>query len=215
MSATTAPEPRRALHLAIDGFLPQEVADTMLAEMLAAEVQFTPSTIGSSGTGRLDASYRSSQRLPLHSGVNSTPLIDAIHAQLDALCGALGVSPFVMCRSETSLVSHRDGDFYKRHVDTRIGVSDDPSVRVVSCVYYLHRIPRGFSGGELAIYPLVGHAPPVLIEPVHNRLAVFPSFVPHEVLPIRSTGGFAESRFSVNCWVHRATDSARFRGESA
>lgn len=215
MTASPSPEPRFARHLVLDNFLQQEVADGMLAAMIAAEARFTPSTIGSAGTGRLDADYRSSLRLPPDASIHSAPLTDAIHAQLGALRDALGVSPFVVCRTETSLVAHRDGDFYKRHVDTRIGVSDDPSVRVVSCVYYLHRTPRDFSGGELAIHPLVGQAAPVLIEPLHNRLAVFPSFVPHEVLPIRSRGGFAMSRFSVNCWLHRATDPARVRGDGA
>lgn len=215
MTAAITLEPRRTLHLMLDGFLPQEVADAMLAEVFAAEAHFTPSTIGITGTGRQDPSYRSSLRLPPLCNVNSTPLIDAIHARLDELCSALGLNPFVVCRSETSIVCHRDGDFYKRHMDTRIGVSDDPSVRVISCVYYLHGTPRGFLGGELAIHPLVGQAAPVLIEPLHNRLAVFPSFVPHEVLPIRSGGAFAESRFSVNCWLHRATDLGPARGDSA
>ncbi|OYX49151.1 MAG: hypothetical protein B7Y97_09840 [Sphingomonas sp. 32-66-10] len=215
MSTAPAFEPRRARHLVVDDFLSAEVADAMLAQMITAGPHFAPSRIGNDGTGRLDTDYRSSLRLPKSAGVDKSPLVDAIHARIDAFCADLGLSSFTICRTETSVVSHRDGDFYKRHVDTRIGVSDAPSVRVVSCVYYLHRVPAGFSGGELAIHPLIGNADPILVAPLHNRLAVFPSFVPHEVLPIRAAGGFAESRFSVNCWLHRATDLGPARGDSA
>ena len=74
---------------------------------------------------------------------------------------------------------------------------------MVSAVYYFHRQPRGFSGGQLAIYPIdAGDA--ATIEPMHDRLVVFPSFAPHEVLPVTVPGNaFADARFSINCWLRR------------
>lgn len=213
MTDTNALESPRALHLVLDDFLSREAVEAMLAQMLAAEPHFTASQIGSGEMGRVDSSFRSSQWLPGRVGVDLTPLTDAIGVRVEELCAAAGVAPFPVSHRELSIVSHRDGDFYKRHIDTRTGVSDDGSVRVVSCVYYLHRAPRGFSGGALAIHSIIGDGEPVVVEPLHNRLVVFPSFIPHEVLPTRSSGGFADSRFSVNCWLRRAKSPGPARGD--
>jgi SM-20-related protein len=51
----------------------------------------------------------------------------------------------------------------------------------------------------------VGPLVAVAVEPEHNRLVAFPAFVPHEVVPISCPGNaFADRRFSINCWLHRA-----------
>lgn len=91
-----------------------------------------------------------------------------------------------------------------RHVDTFIDPmqGDVRGVRVVSAVYYLHHQPKGFIGGELALYPFRGDGPPELIEPRHNRLVAFPSIAPHEVLPVQ-TGAAEAARFSINYWLRR------------
>ena len=61
--------------------------------------------------------------------------------------------------------------------------------------------PKGFSGGDLRIGSLTSDEV-VDIEPEHNKLVIFPSFVPHEVLRIdRPSGRFADSRFAVNLWL--------------
>jgi Rps23 Pro-64 3,4-dihydroxylase Tpa1-like proline 4-hydroxylase len=199
----------------LDDFLPQQAAETMLAQILAAEPAFTPSEIGRGATSRVNSDYRSSLRLPGRVGVDLTSLVDAIGARLDAVCTGAGVRTFPVAHHELSIVAHRDGDFYKPHIDTRTGATDGRSIRVVSCVYYLHRPQRGFSGGELAIHPIMGGGEPILIEPRHNRLAIFPSFIPHEVLPTRSSGSFADSRFSVNCWLHQARRPGPVTGDCA
>lgn len=215
MTVANAPRTLRSPHLVIDDFLPRDVAEAMLAQMIAAEASFVPSVIGNDAMRRVDENYRSSRRLSERSGVDLTPLAEAIDARLAAFCAGIGIHPFPVVRRELSVVAHGDGDFYKPHIDTRTGASDDGSVRVVSCVYYLHRAPRGFSGGELAIHQISGSGEPMLIEPVHNRLVVFPSFIPHEVMPTRSAGSFAESRLSVNCWLRRAKSPGPFRGDCA
>ena len=215
MTAAKASRTLRSPYLVVDDFLSREAADTMLAQMIAAEPDFVPSVIGNDDMRRVDESYRSSRRLSGRRGVDLTPLADAIDARLDAFCAGVGIHPFFVARRELSVVAHGNGDFYKPHIDTRTGASDDGSVRVVSCVYYLHRAPRAFSGGELAIHSIAGDAEPVLIEPAHNRLVIFPSFIPHEVLVTRASDAFADSRFSVNCWLRRATDPGPSRGDRA
>jgi SM-20-related protein len=195
-----------APHLIIDDFLPDGGASALLAEMIAAGPGFAPSLLAGSAI-RNDA-VRSSRRLPGRIGVDLDPFRAAIHARFDALCTATGVAAFPVYHTECSIVAHGDGDFYRTHIDTRTDRdgADPGHYRVLSCVYYLHQAPRKFLGGELVIYnPVGGAGTEIAIEPRHNRLVAFPAFIPHEVLAISCPGGeFADSRFSVNCWLHRA-----------
>jgi Rps23 Pro-64 3,4-dihydroxylase Tpa1-like proline 4-hydroxylase len=192
--------------LVIDGFLGEVAADSLLAQIIASEANFAPSTVRTAEAAAQDAGFRSSLRLPGRVGVELDAFKSAVLARFEEFCAGTGVAEFPVFHTECSVVAHRAGDFYKRHIDTRTG---DPAtlghhVRVLSCVYYLNRRPQAFSGGELAFYPL-GNAEPVIVTPQHDRLAVFPAFVPHEVLPITSPSSqFADARFSINCWLHRA-----------
>jgi Rps23 Pro-64 3,4-dihydroxylase Tpa1-like proline 4-hydroxylase len=195
-----------ARHQVIDDFLDAGDADRLLDQMLAREASFTPSEVTVGKDGTLAPAFRSSLRLPGRVGVDLTGFTAAVHARFEALCAATGLTPFPIDHTERSIVAHRQGDFYRRHVDT--GAAHRGHVRILSSVYYLHRRPVGFSGGELALYPFAGDGDPTLVAPLHNRLVVFPAFVPHEVLPTTCPGGFADSRFSINCWLHRAVGPA-------
>lgn len=198
-------------HLLIDDFLAEEDANLLLSQMLGAQSRFTPSAVRGEEAGVVDNAFRSSLRLPGRVGVELTGIVAATHARFDDICAATGVQPFPVYHSECSIVANRDGDFYRRHIDT--GAAERGHVRVISCVYYLHRRPRVFTGGELAIYPVAGTAEATLIDPVHNRLVAFPSFFPHEVLPTASSGAFEDSRFSINIWLHRQVRPPAKSGE--
>ncbi len=107
---------------------------------------------------------------------------------------------------EVELVAHRDGAFFEPHIDIMIQARRDqmPSDRIVTLVWYFHAQPQRFSGGELALLPL-GPGEPVLIEVRDNRLLAFPSFAMHEVRTVSVPGDrFADARFAVNVWLHRA-----------
>jgi Rps23 Pro-64 3,4-dihydroxylase Tpa1-like proline 4-hydroxylase len=119
------------------------------------------------------------------------------------------VSPSLVGSVELELVAHYDGAFLKRHMDTSTGLDwDAKGVRLLSAVYYLHRLPRAFSGGCLRLFPFgaSGEDDGFLdIEPEHNTLIVFPSWAEHEVRPICCPSGeFADSRFSINIWLRAA-----------
>ena len=192
--------------LVIDSFLGAAAADDLLAQIIASEARFTPSTFRQAEGAAQDSEFRSSLRLPGRAGVDLAAFKSAIEARLAEFCAGTGMAEFPIYHTECSVVAHRDGDFYKRHIDTRTGnpATLGKHVRVLSCVYYLNRRPQAFSGGELAFYPL-GGAEPVIVTPQHNRLAVFPAFIPHEVMPIACpSSDFADARFSINCWLHRA-----------
>jgi len=96
--------------------------------------------------------------------------------------------------------------FYTEHRDTAIEDQKLIIRRVISAVYYFHRLPKLFSGGALRIYPLAGREKSsafVEIEAINDTLVFFPSWFPHEVLPVACpTGQFEDSRFAINCWIY-------------
>lgn len=190
--------------LVLDRFLEPAVADAWLAHAIAVQSNYQPSGLAKSGY--LDRSYRQSARLRGGLDPFETPFAEAIHACAGDLFAATGVPAFAGARLETELVVHRDGGFYRVHIDTR---TDDErakerSDRLVSAVFYLNREPKRFDGGELAIHAFDGSGIAQRIAPAHNRLVAFASFVPHEVLPVHLEGdSFADARFAVNCWIRR------------
>jgi SM-20-related protein len=133
----------------------------------------------------------------------------------------LRVTPFQLHWVELELAAHNDGAHFVRHVDTftgdRRGRLGD---RLISAIYYFHRQPQGFTGGNLRLHGFAAPqaasaasaasvAPTVDIAPRHNRLVVFPSWLPHEVLSVHCAGGnFADSRFAVNLWLTRNQPAA-------
>lgn len=197
-------------HLILDGFLSDNIAARLLDEIVAAAARFVPSLVGGSRSGTTVPSIRSSLRLPGRVSVDLLPFKAAIAANSEELCAAVGIEPFAVDHTECSIVAHGDGHYYRTHVDTPLGgeTVQLKHFRLVSCVYYLFRAPQGFKGGALNIHSLNlpnEEKAAIAIEPRHNRLVVFPSFIPHEVQNIVCPSGkFADFRFSINCWLHKA-----------
>ncbi|MFE6847254.1 2OG-Fe(II) oxygenase [Streptomyces sp. NPDC057686] len=111
-------------------------------------------------------------------------------------------------RVECQATVHQDGDYFRRHLDVGEGST---ATRLISFIYYLHRSPRPFTGGQLRVYdtlatPEAVHAAASFrdIEPVHNSIVFFPSAgVFHEVLPVTCPSRRAEDgRISCNGWIH-------------
>lgn len=194
-----------APHLVIDGFLPEALRNAMLDYAMMSEAQFVPA--GEAVEGNPIAGLgRIALRCTSGLGDLRANFEAAIHTHFDEACAATGVAPFAVARFETELVSHGNGGHFDLHHDTltQRNRADFETDRVLSSVYYLHDEPRRFSGGELAIHPF-GPGEPVLIEPRGNRLVLFSSIAPHAVRPVSCpSAAFADYRFSVNCWLHRA-----------
>jgi SM-20-related protein len=123
------------------------------------------------------------------------------------LIGDLRVTPFEPSEVELELVANNDGAFFKRHVDTFMGDARKASDRVLSAVYYFYAEPKAFSGGVLRLYEFgtkENEGNFADIQPEQNTLLAFPSWASHEVLPVTCPSRrFSDSRFNVNCWVHR------------
>lgn len=94
-------------------------------------------------------------------------------------------------RYQVQMTSHADGEFYRTHKDTDIGIAKWPSYpRVLSYVYYFNLEPKAFSGGELQLFDTnttLGIASNMMttIKPIHNSLIIFPSNYYHQVCTVR------------------------------
>jgi SM-20-related protein len=112
---------------------------------------------------------------------------------------------------ESQMTAHNDGHFYTAHTDFLSNTGTRVSDRQLTFVYYFHKEPKGFSGGELFLWdhyddnvePKLRAPQGKLIEPKNNRIVFFDSTLWHEVRPITCPSNeFSDSRFTINGWLH-------------
>lgn len=192
-------------YLRVEGFLGEQLIQRLLAHAQLREADFVPSKVGPDR--RIDDENRRS--LMLHDFGNlQSELHDRFKAVLPWAVDELRLSPISLAKLELQLVAHGDGAFYREHIDTRTGASDLRTERALTGVYYFHRQPKAFVGGDLR---LLAFAPDtdgtrrfIDIGPDRDALILFPSWGPHEVRPITcSSGQFMDSRFAINCWFRQ------------
>jgi SM-20-related protein len=191
-------------HFIVDDFLPPDVHDGLLSRTLNLR-DFTPGKVVSNGQVSHLPDHRRGQLSNDRLGPYLPAFRSALRSKFSEIYTAIGMAAFDIAEIEIRLVAHTDGDFFKVHSDTMTGGNGNTGSRdrLISAVYYFHRQPKIFEGGELQIFPFDGSAP-TRIEPRDNRLVAFPAFLLHEVLPVSlPDGDFADSRFSVSCWFHR------------
>lgn len=190
-----------------DDFLTADEARAWLAFAIANEAGFVPSKVTTSENAKaLNAHLRNSLQFRGSLGDLGTAFERAILARLNDLMAASGLAAFADPVIELDLAAHRNGGYFRPHVDTLTdGLRQfDETDRVLSAVYYFFAQPAQFSGGQLEMHPLHGDAGPRQIEPRHNRLVSFPSIAPHAVTPLSlPSDNFRDARFSINCWVRR------------
>jgi SM-20-related protein len=191
------------------GFLESAVHASLLAWAMENEAKFETSSVLSSfdkDDGKRDLSLRSSLRV-----TDFGPLKPIIrHRLLDfvpTLIADLRVTPFEPSKVELEMVANNDGAFFRRHVDTFMGDARKASDRMLSAVYYFYAEPKAFTGGKLRFHSFGSNERNgnfIDVQPEQNMLLAFPSWVWHEVLPVSCLSKrFSDSRFNVNCWVHR------------
>ena len=164
---------------------------------------FRPSGVSLGRETRIDLAARRSCKIKAL-GELGDELQSCARAALPEMCRQLGTGRFEPSKFEIEMVAHGDGAFFAEHYDR----SANPELRrrLISGVYYFHRLPKSFSGGVLRIYALAARGKSkafIEIEPVNDTLVFFPSWFPHEVLPVNCPSGeFGDSRFAINCWIH-------------
>ncbi|HWR81188.1 MAG TPA: 2OG-Fe(II) oxygenase [Pseudomonas sp.] len=192
-------------YLIREGFLGADLVAKLIDYAAENESRFQNSTTGITANERVRPDWRVSSLLrsfaPLKQEIK--PLFNAA---LPEALQVLGMSGFDLYHTELELVAHGNGAFYNTHIDTAID-KDDESVRVLTAVYYFHAEPKAFHGGNLRLLPLRHNAAEDMhldIEPLNDRLLLFPSWVPHRVMPVVSDStDFRDSRFAINCWYRK------------
>lgn len=125
-------------------------------------------------------------------------LSERILELLPTLFTALGVEPFAVSEIPLTLVNGLDGHRGSPHAD-----SIDGRFRI-SLLYYFHRTPEAFRGGDLEFYDAdtgssKGHSdePLTKIDHEDNLLIAFPSQSFHAVTDVQcDSDDFADGRFS-------------------
>jgi len=161
----------------------------LLDYVLSQEQQFTPATVSLGATRAVMEGVRRARVLESLGNFDRL-FLDSLKPQVCKLGLEFG-------RIELQITASNDGDYFRMHQD---GGPDD--TREITFVYFLHGEPRRFSGGELRIRDSK-------VTPCGDTLVLFPSCSVHEVLPVQvASGAFADSRFTVNGWIHRSAEPA-------
>jgi SM-20-related protein len=196
-------------YVVIGGFLEEDTVAGLLEFALGHEQSFEPTKVGRTGPEAIKPEIRVS--LGMRDLGPFKPILKSKMLTLVPDLVAKLKTPAVNTpQLELQLVAHGDGAFYKRHIDTHT-VPDRDSIRVLSGVYYFHTHPKAFTGGALRLYAIGDPAMATFvdIEPEHNTLLVFPSWIIHEVMPVSCPSHrFIDSRFAINCWIFRSKPEA-------
>lgn len=188
-------------HLVLDDFLSSEESDALLEWALSNEGRFSEAQV-EQGIVKEARVSRVLRDIGTFAGLYEQRLL----AQVAGWVDALRLSPFTPSTVELELAAHGDGAFFALHSDTYRSDQAARGDRMISAVCYFHRIPSGFSGGFLRLHSLGARPgdPGHDIQPLSGRMVVFPSWWPHEVLPVQCPGmRFIDSRFSLTAWIHR------------
>jgi hypothetical protein len=185
---------------------------SLLDYVAARQADFKPAVVRDRGSGerRVDSGVRSSLSLA-DLGPFNAPIKSYASGIAESALRLFNISEPAVEPAVVDIAAYRDGDRFGAHIDTNERLK---SVRVLSCVYYFSPTPRRFSGGELRLYglpTLSKAAAPAFVDivPETDTLVVFPSWMRHEVLPVSvPSGAWMDSRFSLNCWLHRTNPSA-------
>jgi SM-20-related protein len=193
----------------LDEFLTSSELNVLIGYVLAHEMQFEVSEVLSPGaTGNaVDYEHRRS-RVLMDLGGHEKMISDRLLTCLPRIIQKWGRDPFPVSRIEAQATASNHGDFFHCHCDNG---AEAVAAREVTFVYFFHREPKQFSGGELRIYDSRrdnNHYAPTAnyrtIVPEQNQLVLFASGLSHEITPVECMSGkFADSRFTVNGWIHR------------
>lgn len=192
-----------------DEFLAPAELESLLRYTLAQESAFQVSEVIHPGAaaGIIDYDQRRS-RVLMELAEYQKLIEDRIHACAPKVFARLGHDAFEISSVEAQITASNDGDYFRRHADN---AEEDNSSREITFVYFFHREPKKFRGGELRIHDCrkedeqyVAQESYRSITPEPNQIVFFASSLLHEITPVEcASRDFADSRFTVNGWLHR------------
>jgi len=204
-----APAIIRAQAVVLDEFLAPQEMEELIRYTLQHEAEFQSSdVISPSGEpGVTDYSHRRS-RVLMELGPHEQVILNRIRGVLPKVLEQLGVEKFPITRTEVQITASNDGDFFHAHCDDAQEVI---ASRRMTFVYFFHREPNQFEGGELRLHdsgkrvnqPLSTGGYQTIV-PQQNQIVFFPCSTLHEITPVHCRSRtFADSRFTVNGWLHQ------------
>jgi SM-20-related protein len=179
-------------------FAPSEVGRLWSYAMSRAG-DFVASEVVSDDSAHHDEQFRRSR--VLFDVAEIYPLIsERVLSVLPHVLPRLGMDPFPVGQFELQVTASNDAEWFKPHRDSDGGHGGPVSSRELTFVYYGHREPLPFTGGELRL--IDGDAATII--PHQNSIVFFPSHYLHEVMPTYCPSGrFEDSRLTFNGWLHR------------
>jgi Rps23 Pro-64 3,4-dihydroxylase Tpa1-like proline 4-hydroxylase len=205
---TTSAEPTSRVAI-LDEFLVAQEWRGLLDFTFSHGTEFRPTQVISHGGDHLNHDIRRSVVL-FELGPFRELFARRLMTFLPQVLRQLDLEWFPVTHIEAQLTGSGDGEFFRAHSDNgSLGVS----ARAVTFVYFFHREPCSFSGGELRIWDTPANSEAESgeengavrsIPPQQNQVVFFPSFYLHEIAPVSCpSGNFADRRFTVNGWLHR------------
>jgi Rps23 Pro-64 3,4-dihydroxylase Tpa1-like proline 4-hydroxylase len=193
----------------LDEFLaPAELAD-LTRFVMEHEVDFKTSEVVSprEDHGVVNYEHRRS-RVLMDVAQHQNVILERIKSALPQILDALGMEEFTIADVEVQATASNDGDFFHFHSDNG---SERVASRHLTFVYFFHREPRQFEGGELRIHDsrleegvYVSDGGYQTIVPQQNQIVFFPCEMLHEITPVNcASQQFADSRFTLNGWLRR------------
>jgi len=196
-----------------DEFLSPAEMDGLLEYTLSHQAEFVISEIVSPDVENTVDFHSRRSRVLMKLGRHQETLLGRIHACLPGVLQKLGRPAIELASVEAQITASGEGDFFRWHTD-----NGHPAIttRELTFVYFFHREPKRFRGGELRIYDSRmenGSCVPTqnyrAIVPCQNQIVFFFSSLAHEITPVECpTGAFVDSRFTVNGWFHRTETPA-------
>jgi Rps23 Pro-64 3,4-dihydroxylase Tpa1-like proline 4-hydroxylase len=193
----------------LDEFLAPQELENLMRFTLEHEADFSASEVVSpvADGGVVNHEHRRSLVL-MDLAQHQDLILERIKSALPQILDKLGMEEFSISGVEAQITASNDGDFFHFHSDNG---SDRVASRYLTFVYFFHREPRQFEGGELRIHDArredgayVSAGSYQTIVPQQNQIVFFPCELLHEITPVNCASQlFADSRFTLNGWLRR------------
>ena len=203
------PEKLPARCVVLDEFLSPQELEQLTHFTLEHEADFQTSEVLSpqAEDGMVNYDHRRS-RVLMDLGHHQDVMLERIQTVLPEVLKKLDMDEFSPAAVEAQITASNDGDFFHFHSDNG---SDRVASRYLTFVYFFHREPQPFEGGELRVHDAhlegneyVSEGSYQSIVPQQNQIVFFPCQLMHEITEVKCPSQrFADSRFTVNGWLRR------------
>ena len=196
-------------------FLTPEQCDRL--SILAAEgsARLAPARSGKKGTARENPEIRITLEVDDRTRQDFSPwFTQKIRSCVPEVLERLRMEDIGRYGIQMNMRVYLTGGFYRAHHE---GAYDPDHPRKLSFVYFFHREPRRFSGGDLLLYDADADTRACSFEefsrivPLRNSIVFFPSLSWHQVTPVQcETNDSGDGRWVVNghLWQHDGDTAA-------